>query len=147
MVITSTHTYSEAPSTSSPPLDDSETEPESDEQDYEAFRHETDQDRRKLMNGMDPQELEGLKTISPLQCTSGKGKLAPKGRAILQVSDDEDEPRQGNLLDYFGFDLEQIRREARQALQDSERDEPEASSKLSTGVPDSGQWACVICTL
>ena len=98
------------------------------------------------MDGMNRQELEGLKTISPPQRTSGENKLTPRKRAILQVSDDEDEPRQGNLLDYFGFDLEEIRREAREALQDNEKDEPEAS-KLSIGVLESGQWACVVCTL
>jgi len=95
---------------------------------------------------MDRQELEGLKTISPPQRTSGENELAPKKGAIFQVSDDEDEPRQGNLLDYFGFNLEEIRREARQALQDSEQDEPEAS-KPRVGVPEHGQWACAVCTL
>jgi hypothetical protein len=98
------------------------------------------------MDGMDRRELEGLKTISPPKRTSGKNKSAPKKHAILQVSDDEDEPPQGNLLDYFGFDLEEIRREARQARRDDERDEPEAP-KLTTSVPGSGQWACVVCTL
>jgi hypothetical protein len=98
------------------------------------------------MDGMDRQELEGLKTINPPQPTSGKNKLAPKKGAMLQVSDDEDEPHQGSLLNYFGFDLEEIRREARQVLQESELDEPEAS-KLITDIPESGQWACVVCTL
>lgn len=98
------------------------------------------------MDGMDRQELEGLKTVSASQRTSGKNEMAPKRGAILQVSDDEDEPRHGNLLDYFGIDLEEIRRDARQVLQDNERDEPEAS-KLSIGVPESGLWACVVCTL
>lgn len=109
-------------------------------------RHETDQDRRKLMDGMDRQELEGLKTINPPRHTPGKNRLALNQSAMLQVSDDEDEPRQGNLLDYFGFDLEEIRREARQGLKESELDEPEVS-KLSTNIPESGQWACVVCTL
>ena len=109
-------------------------------------KHETDQDRRKLMDGMDHQELEGLKTIYPPRHTSGKNRLVLKKSAMLQVSDDEDEPRQGNLLDYFGFDLEEIRREARQVLQESERDEP-GVSKLSTDIPESGQWTCVVCTL
>jgi hypothetical protein len=143
-------TCSEGPSTSAPtPLDDSETEPESAEEDYEVVIHETDQDRRKLMDGMDRQELEGLKTINPPRHTSGKDKLVPKRRAMLQVSDDEhdeDEPRQGNLLVYFGFDLEEIRREARQVRQESEPDEPEGS-RLSTDIPVSGQWTCVVCTL
>jgi len=140
-------TCSEGPSTSAPPpIDDSETEPESSEEDYEVVRHETDQDRRKLMDGMDRQELEGLKSINPSQHSSGKDKLVPKKSTTLQVSDDEDGPRQGNLLTYFGFDLEEIRREGRQVLQESEVDEPEVS-KLSTGIPGSGQWACVVCTL
>jgi hypothetical protein len=140
-------TCSGGPSTRDPPPpDDSETEPESDEQDYEVAIHETDQDRRRLMDGMDTKELEGLKTICSPQRTSGKTKLAPKERAMLQVSDDEGDPHQGNLLDYFGFDLEEIRREARQALQDSARDEPETSI-LSTPIPESGRWACVVCTL
>lgn len=137
---------SEVHSTSAPPLDDSETEPESDEEDYEVVRKETDQDRRRLMDGMNSQELEGLKTISPPQRTPRENELVPKERTILQVSDDEDEPRQGNLLDYFGFDLEEIRREAREVLQDNEQDEPEAS-KLTIDVLESGQWACVVCTL
>src|SRR5258708_36740775 len=72
---------SEVYSTSAPPLDDSETEPESDGEDYEVVRQETDQDRRRLMDGMNRQELQGLKTISPPQRTSGENKLAP------QVSD------------------------------------------------------------
>lgn len=109
-------------------------------------KHETDQDRRKLMDGMDHQELEGLKTIYPPRHTSGKNRLGLKKSAMLQVSDDEDEPRQGSLLDYFGFDLEEIRREARQVLQESERDEP-GVSKLGTDIPESGQWTCVVCTL
>ena len=109
-------------------------------------KHETDQDRRKLMDGMGHQELEGLKTIYPPRHTPGKNRLARKKSAMLQVSDDEDEPRQGNLLDYFGFNLEEIRREARQVLQESELDEPEISN-LSTDIPESGQWACVVCTL
>ena len=139
-------TCSEGPSTSAPPFDDSETEPESDEEDYEVVRHETDQDRRKLMDGMDREELEGLKAIYPPLNTSGKKRSALKKSAMLQVSDDEDEPRQGNLLDYFGFDLEEIRREARQALQEGEQDEP-GISKSTTDIPESGQWACVVCTL
>jgi len=98
------------------------------------------------MDGMDRLELEGLKTIDPPQHTSGKTKLVPKESAMLQVSDDEDEPRQGSLLDYFGFDLEEIRREAGQMLQDSELDELEASDS-DTGIPASGKWACVVCTL
>ena len=98
------------------------------------------------MDGMDRQELEGLKTINPPRHTSGKHTLAHKKSTMLQVSDDEDEPRQGNLLDFFGFDLEEIRREARQGLQESELDEPEVSV-LSTNTPGSGQWACAVCTL
>lgn len=137
-------TCSEGPSTSAPPpLDGSETEPESDEEDYEVVRHETDQDRRKLMDSMDCQELEGLKMTNPPHRTSGNDKLVPKKSSILQLSDDEDEPRQGDLLVYFGFDLEEIRREA---LQESELDKSEVS-KSSTDIPESGQWVCVVCTL
>lgn len=98
------------------------------------------------MDGMNHQELEGLKVVSPPQHTSGESKLATEQRSILQVSADEDEPRQGNLLDYFGFNLEEIRQEAREALQDNEQDESE-TLKLSTGALESGQWACVVCTL
>lgn len=137
-------TRSEGPSTSAPPpLDGSETEPESDEEDYEVVRHETDQDRRKLMDSMGRQELEGLRTINPPQHTSGNDKLVAKKSGILQLSDDEDEPRQEDLLVYFGFDLEEIRREA---LQESEIDKSEVS-KSSTDIPESGQWVCVVCTL
>lgn len=98
------------------------------------------------MDGMDRQELEGLKTINPPRHTPGKNRLAHRKSAMLQVSDDEDEPCQGDLLDFFGFDLEEIRREARQGLQESELDEPEVS-KLNTNIPESGQWACAVCTL
>jgi hypothetical protein len=129
-----------------PPVDDSETEPESDEEDYEVIMQETDQDRRRLMDGMDRQELESMKTVGPSQRTSGKNEISPRKGDILQVSDDEDEPRPGNLLDYFGIDLEEIRRDARQGLQDNKRCEHE-TSKLSISVPEPGKWACVVCTL
>ena len=95
---------------------------------------------------MDRQELESMKTVGPSQRISGKNEISPKKGAILQVSDDEDEPRPANLLDYFGIDLEEIQRDARQVLQDNKRYEPE-TSKLSIGVPESGKWACVVCTL